>query len=154
MNPIENFQNLHPIVGPHHSQIMDMAVMVILFTELPEFQLHYDHVIDSLYITATCRGHLYIFFRQDFVVPLFHPLFNLATPFLILPLHMAHPKEPPAVPPVSPPASPPQVVPSLSSDDDPFEVADSSSSSSSGPNNDYAPANTDMANGFFSSESI
>ena len=82
---------------------MDMAVTIILFAELPELQFHYDPVIDSLYITATCRFRLYFFFSHDFAIPLFSPLFDPATPFLAIPLHMAHP----AAPPIPPPASPP-----------------------------------------------
>ena len=106
-NPTENFQNSYPIVGPCYSQIIDMVATVVLFAELPEFQLHNDLVIDSLSITATCRFRLYIFFRRDFAAPLFSPLFDLASPFLAIPLHMAHLVLPPAAPPVPPPASPP-----------------------------------------------
>ena len=129
---------------------MDMAATAILYAELPELQFHYDPVIDSLYITATCHFHLYFFFRRGFAVPLFSPLFDPITPFLAIPLYMAHP----AAPPVSPPTSPPQVVPSLSSDSDPSEIADSSSSSSSAPSNSYALADVGMANGFLSLEPI
>ena len=89
-----------------------MTVMVVLFAELLELQLHYNPVIDSLYITTTCRFHLYIFFRRDFAFPLFSPLFDLASPFLTIPPHIAYPAAPPAAPLVSPPTSPPQVVPS------------------------------------------
>ena len=129
---------------------MDLAVIAILFVELSELQFHYDLVIDSLYITATYRFRLYFFFHRDFTVSLFSPLFDLATPFLAILLYMAHP----AAPPVSPPASPPQLAPSLSSDGDPLEIADSPSSSSSAPNDDYALADPGMANGFLSLESI
>ena len=135
---------------PCHSQTMDMAAIVILFAELPKLQFHYDPVIDSLYITTTCCFRLYFFFCCDSVVPLFSPLFDPATPFLAIPLYMAHP----IAPPVSPPPSPPNVVPSLSSDDDPSETADSSSTSSSTPDDGYAPADPSMANGFLSSKSI
>ena len=76
-----------------HSQTMDMAVTTILF---PELQFHYDPVIDSLYITATCRFYLYFFVRPDFAVRSFSPLFDTTTPFLAIPLYMAHPIAPPA----------------------------------------------------------
>ena len=127
-------------VCSRHSQTMNMAVIVI------ELQWHYDHVMDSLYMTGTCRFRLYFFFRRDFAVPLFHHLFDPTTTFLAIPLYMAHP--------VPPPASLPQIVPSLSSNGDPSEIADSSSSSSSILDDGYTPTDTDMANRFLSSESI
>ena len=89
--------------------------MVILFAELPKLQLHFDPVLDSIYITATCHVRYYIFFRRAFVVPLFSPLFDLVVPFLAVPLHMVHPVTPDTAPlavvATSPPASPPQIVP-------------------------------------------
>ena len=115
----------------HHSQTMDMAATAILFLKFLELQLHLDSVIDSLYITGTCHFCLYFFFHRDFTVPLSHLLFDPAAPFIAIPLHMTHPAASPAAPPVLRPASPPQVVPSLSSDGDPLETVDSSSSSSS-----------------------
>ena len=86
--------------------------------------------------------------RRDFVVPLFHPLFNLAAPYMTVSLQVAHPA-PPAL------TSPPQVVPSLSLDDDedPSEAVASSHGSSSGPKDSYTLAEPDMANGFLSSAS-
>ena len=126
---------------------------VVLFADLPELQLHFDLMLDSIYITATYRVRLYIFFLRDFAVPLFSPLFDPVAPFLAVPLHMAHPAIP-SIPPVPPPTSPPQVVPSLSSDGDPSEVADSSSTLSFTLDDSYALADPSMANGFLSSGSI
>ena len=103
-------------------------------------------MIDSVYITGTCRFRLYFFFLRDFAVPLFHPLFDPATPFIAIPLHMAQPAPSPTV---IPPASPPQIVPSLSldDDDDPSETSTSSSGSSSEPSDNYTPVELGMANG-------
>ena len=126
-----------------------MAVTTILFVELLELQFHYDLVIDSLYITTTYHIRLYFFFRHDFAVPLFSPLFNPTAPFLAIPLYMAHP----AALPVAPSVSPPQLVPSLSLNGDPLEIVDSSSSSSA-PDDSYAATDLGMANGFLSLESI
>ena len=140
-NPTENFPKFSSYcVCPRHSQTMDMAATVILFAELPELQFHYDFTIDSLYIIATCCFRLYFFFSRDFAAPLFSPLFDLTTAFLATPLYMAHPKAPP----VSPLTSPLQVVPFLSSDGVPSKIVDSSSSSSSAPNDGYNLADLDI----------
>ena len=131
-----------------------MAVTTILFIEFPELQIHLNPMIDSMYITRNCHFRLYFFFRRDFVVPLSHPLFDPAAPFLAILLYMAHPTPPLAALAASPPTSPPQVVPSLSpGDDDPSEVVDSSFGSSSRPGDGYAPVEPSMANGFLSSAS-
>ena len=98
----------------HNSRTMDMATTSILFIEFPELLFHLDPVIDSVYITGTCHFRLYFFYRRDIVVPFSHPLFDLATPFIAIPIHMAHPATPPTTPPVPSPTSPPQIVPSLS----------------------------------------
>ena len=113
---------------------MDMAATAILFIKFPELQFHLDSMIDSVCITGTCCFILYFFFHRDFAIPLFHPLFDPTTPFITIPVYMAHPAAP-----VPPPASPPQVVFSLSPDDS-SEVVDSSSSSSSRPGDGYAQA--------------
>ena len=76
---------------PRYSQTMKMDVTTILFIEFPDLQLHYDPMFDSLYITGTCHFRLYFFFRRDSVVPFFHPLFDLATPYIAITLHVAHP---------------------------------------------------------------
>ena len=76
-----------------------MAATIILFTEIPKLQWHYNHVIGSLYLIATFQLHLYIFFHRDFVVPLFSPPFNLISPFLAIPLYMAYLIPVPAAPP-------------------------------------------------------
>ena len=150
-NPTVNFPKFSSYcVCSHYTQTMDMVAIVIIIAELLELQLHFDPVIDSLYITTTCRVCLYIFFHRDFVVSLFSLLFNPAAPFLVIPLHMTHS----AAPLIPPPTSPSQVVPSLSSDGDPSEAADSSSSPSSTLDYGYAPADLGMVNGLLSSESI
>ena len=125
--------------------------MIILFVEMPELQWHYDYVIDSLYMTATYRFHLYIFFHRDFVVPLLSLLFDLAAPFLAIPQYMAHPIPSHQVPPI---AILPQPAHLASYESDPSEMVDSSSSSSSTLGDGYAPTDLGMANGFLSSESI
>ena len=129
---------------------MDIAATIILFVEMPELQWHYNHVIDSLYMTATCQLCLYIFFHRDFVVPLFSPLFDPASPFLAILLYIAHP-----IPPsVAPPTTPPQLAHPTSFENDPSEMVDSFSSSSSALDNNCAPIDSGMANRFLSSESI
>ena len=95
---------------PHHSQTMDQVVMAILFIEFLDLQFHIDPMIDSvyitgtccldsMYITGTCRFHLYFVFHRDFVVPLSHPLFDPAAPFIAILLYMAHLIPPPAATP-------------------------------------------------------
>ena len=151
-NPIENFLKFSPyFMYSRHSQITKMDATTILFIEFPDLQFHHDPMFNSLYITSTCHFCLYFFAHRNFVVPLFHPLFDPTTPYIAIPLHMAH-LAPPTAPPAAP-ASPPQVVPSLSFESDPPEDT-STSSSSSAPNDGYTPANSGMANRFLSSESI
>ena len=129
---------------------MDIAATIILFVEMPELQWHYNHVIDSLYLTATYQLCLYIFFHRDFVVPLFSPLFDLVSPFLAIPLYITHP-----IPPsVAPPATPPQLAHPASFENDPSEMVDSFSSSSSAFDDNCALAVSGMANKFLSSESV
>ena len=94
--------------------MMDQAVMAILFIEFLDLQFHIDSVIDSVYITGTCHFRLFFFFCRDFAVPLYHPLFDPAAPFIAIPLYMAHPVSPPEAPAATPPTSPPQLVLSLS----------------------------------------
>ena len=153
MNHTKNFINSHPTVYPHHSQTMDQAATSILFIEFPDLQFHIDLVIEFIYITSTCRFRLYFCFHRDFLVPLFHPLFESVAPFIAIPLHMVQPAPPLAPPVATPPASPPQVVPSLSldDDDDPSEALVPSSGSSSRPSDSYTLAKPGMANGFLSS---
>ena len=128
-----------------HSWAMDMAVMAILFIELLELQFHLDPMIESVYIIGTCHFCLHFFFRRDFAVPLSHPLFDPAVPFIAIPLHLAHP----AALTIPPPPSPPQIVPF--SDYNPLEAVDSSSST---PDDGYTPADLGIANGYLSLESI
>ena len=137
---------------PHHSQTTTIDATVMLFIEFPDLQYHYDTMFDSLYITDACHFRLYFFGRRDFIVSLFHPLFDLATTYIANSLQVAH-----TAPSVAPRvlASPRQVVPSLSldNDEDPSEALASSYGSFSGPSDSYTPAELGMANGFLSSAS-
>ena len=156
-NPTENFFKFSPyFMYWHHSQTATLDATVVLFIEFPNLQFHYDPMFDSLYITGACHLCLYFFARRDFVVPLFHLLFDPTAPYLSISLQVAH-SAPLAAPLATPPApaSPPQVVPSFSLDDDkdPSEASASSHDSSSGPNNNYTPAELGIANGFLSSTS-
>ena len=154
-NPTENFINSHLTVCPLHSQTMDQAVMGILFIEFPDLHFHIEPVIDSIYIIGTCHFHLYFYFSKNFAVPHFHHLFDLAAPFIAIPLHMAQPAPPPEPLATTPPTLPSQVVPSLSldDDDDPLKASASSPSSSTIPSDNYTRAELDMANRFLSSAS-
>ena len=121
------------------------------FIEIPDIELHYDPMYDSLYIVGSRHFHLYLFSNKNFAAPLFHPAFDPPAPYFAIPLHVAHPALPlaPAAPAASLPASPLQVVPDflLSPESDPSE-ASGSSSSSSGPSADYFPVEPAMANGY------
>ena len=126
----------------------------MLFLEIPDMQLHYDPMFDSLYIVGSCHFRLYLFSNRNFAAPLFHLAFDPVVSYFAIPLHVAHLAPPPApampaAPAAPPPASPPQVVPdiSLSPESDPSE-AFSSSSSSSGSDAVYSPTGPSMANGY------
>ena len=125
-----------------------MDTTATLFFEIPEMQLHYDPMYDSLYIVGSCHFRLYLFSNRNFAAPLFHPAFDPIALYFVIPLHVAHPAPSP-IPAAPPPASPPQVVPDipLSPMSDPSE-ASGSSSSSSGPSADYSSAGPGMANGY------
>ena len=95
-------------------------------------------------------------FPVDFSAPVLSPLFNLATPFLGVPLYMAHPD------PISPHQAQPPVVPHYpvqpkSFESDPPEMMDSSSSSSA-PDARIVPVGPGtinvIVNGFLSLESV
>ena len=107
-------------------------------------------------MTGTCRFHFYFFFHRDFIVTLFHPLFDPTTPYISIALHVALPAPPPVALVATPLASPPQTVPSLSLDDDsdPSKAAGSSPSSSSGFGVDYTPTVPGTANGFLSPKPV
>ena len=84
-NPTENFFKFSPyFMYPCHSQTVMMDVMVVLFIEFPDLQFHYDLMFDSLYITSSCHFHLYFFAYRGFAVPHFHPLFDLAAPYIAI----------------------------------------------------------------------
>ena len=146
-----------------HSQTMDQVTTRVLFIEFPELYFHIDLYLDSIYISGICRFRFYFFFYRDFVVPLTHPQFDLSTPYIAIPLYMAHLFPPPtavaapAIPPAAPsiPTSPPQVVPSLSHDDEenPSEASASPHDSSLGPSDSYTPAEPGMVNRFLLSAS-
>ena len=146
--------SLH-FMSPSHSQTAAMDVTAVLFIEFPDLQVHYDPVFGSLYITSTYRFRLYFFALRDFAIPLFHPQFDPATPYIAIALHMAYPAPPAPLattPPASPPTSPPQVIPALPSESDPSEELPSSSSSSFECSVNYIPIKPGMANGFLSPE--
>ena len=127
---------------PHHSQTLVMDTTATLFIEIPDIQLHYDPMFDSLYIVGSYHFCLYLFSNRNFTTPLFHPAFDPAAPYFAILLHVAHPAPPPApaTPAVPPLISPSQVVLDipLSLMSDPSEASGSSSSSSSGPSADYS----------------
>ena len=128
-NPTRNLFKFSPhVMYPRHSQTVTMDATTILFIEFLNFQLHYDPMFGSLYMIGTGRFRFYFFFHRDFAVPLFHPLFNLTTPYIAIALHVAHPASPLAAHVATPPTSPPQIIPSFSLDDDsdPSEAAGSS----------------------------
>ena len=77
-NPIENFFKFSPhFIFMCHSQTLVMEVMTILFIELPDMQLHYDPMFDSLYIVGSFHFQLSFFSHRDFGIPFFHPTFDL-----------------------------------------------------------------------------
>ena len=91
-NPTENFFKFSPyFMYLRHSQTTVMDATVMLFIEFPDLQLHYDPMFNSLYITDACHFHLYFFARRNFVVPLFHLLFDPAAPYTTISLQIAHP---------------------------------------------------------------
>ena len=105
-NPTENFfQILTLLYIPASFSDRQMDATAVLFLELPDVQLHYDPMFDSLYIICSYRFYLYFFGRRDFSVPLFHPAFNPSVPYFTIPLHVAHPTPPPPLVPVASVAS-------------------------------------------------
>ena len=136
---------------PRHSQTLVMDTTAVLFLEIPDMQLHYDLMFDSLYIVGSCHFHLHVFSNRNFAAPLFHSAFDLVVPYFTIPLHVAHPAPPPApiAPATPPPASPLQVVPDiLFNPESNQSEASGSSSSSSGSDAGYSPAGPGMANGY------
>ena len=104
-NPIENFFKFSLcFMFPCHSQTLVMDATV--FLEIPDMQLHYDPMFDSLYIVGSYHFRLYLFSHRDFAIPPYHTAFDPAVPYFAMPLHVAHPA-PPAAPVITPPASPP-----------------------------------------------
>ena len=139
-NPTKNFRIFTLLF---HSQMIPMAVLVF-FAEIPEWQWNYDYVLDSLYLTATSRMCLYIFFERSFSESVLSLMFEPKAPFDGVPLFMAHPAGAPLQP--FPPASP---------ETDPSEAGTSTCSSSSAPGDDRPSlgglgAIGVMANGFLS----
>ena len=126
---------------------------IVFYAEVPEWQCHYDLALDSLYLMAITWFRFYVFFRRAFAVLLYNPLFDPTTLYLVVPLYMAH-LDP--IPPhqAYPPPPPPQHAHQGSSESHPVELMDLSSSSSGALDDDYAPADSGMANGFLSSESV
>ena len=143
MNPTENFLKFSPCFAfPRHSQIPEMDATIVLFVKIPDMQLHYDPIFNSLYIVGSCRFRIYFFCGRDFAVPLFDPAFDPSTPYIAFPLHVAHPAPPAALLAAHPPGFP---ADPLDPESDPSEAT--GSSSSSGPD-DYTPAGPGMANGY------
>ena len=142
-NPTKNFLKFSPrFAFPRHSQIPEVEAIAVLFVEIPDMQLHYDPMFDSLYIVGSCRFRIYFFSRGDFAVPLFHPTFDPSTPYIAFPLHVAHP-----APPAAPLAAPPPGFPADPLDPESDLSEATGSSSSSGPD-DYAYARLGMANDY------
>ena len=118
---------------------------IIFYVGVPEWQWHYDMALDSLYLMATARFCLYVFFHRAFATPVHSPLFDPAFPYLAILVHFMHPPAP------APP--PPQPIQQVPSESDPSEEMDTSSSSSEASDDSYAPADSGMVNEFLSSES-
>ena len=154
-NPSKNFFKFSPyFMYLRHSQTATMDATAVFFIECADLQFHYNSMFDSLYITGTCHFYLCFFAHRDFVVPIFHPLFDPTVPYIAITLQVAH-LAPPTAPAPAAPASPPQVVPSLSLDDDedPSEASALSHDSSFGPSDSYTLAEPGIANRFLSSAS-
>ena len=151
-NPTENFFKFSSrFMFLHYSHIVVMDTTAMLFLEIPDMQLHYDPIFDSLYIVGSCHFCLYLFSNRNFAAPLFHPTFDPIVPYFAIPLHVAHPIPPlaPIAHAAPPPASPPQVVPDIPlSPMSDLSEASGSSSYSSGSDVGYSPAGLGMANGY------
>ena len=117
---MENFK--FSFMYPCHSQMAGIAATIIFYAKVPEWQWHYDMALDSLYLMATARFCLYVFFHCAFATPVHSPLFDLVFPYLAIPIHLTHPPAP------APPPS--QLVQQVPSKSDPSEEMDTSSSSS------------------------
>ena len=142
-NSTENFKILISLYSCH-SQMAEIVATIIFYAEMSKWQWHYDLALDSLYFMATAWFRLYVFFHRAFGFPLFSPLFDPTTPYFTVLVYMAHPPAPP----------PPQPVHKGSLKSDPSEPMDSSSSSSRAPDDNYALADSGMANGFLLSEYV
>ena len=114
-------------------------VALIFFAEIPEWQWHYDHTLDSLYAMAISRIRLYISFQCSVTKSVLSLMFNPEAPFDGIPLFMAYLE-----------GTPLQPFPLASLKINPSEVSVSTSSSSSAPGGLRAAGI--MANGFLSSE--
>ena len=95
--------------------------------------------MDSLYLTATSYICLYIFFQRVFAIPIFSPLFDPMALFEGISLYMAHsdPVPPHMVQPIAVVLSQPTPPESLESE--PPQMSAFSFSSSSAPDDGYAP---------------
>ena len=91
MNLTENFLKLSLyFIYLHYSQTAMMDATTMLFIEFPDLQFHYDPMFDSLYITGTYHFYLYFFACRDFVILLFHPLFDPIAPYIAISLQVTH----------------------------------------------------------------
>ena len=131
-------------IYPCHSQTTAMAA-IAFFAKVPKWQWHYNPALDSLYLTATSRVCLYIFFYLPFAVSVLSQFFDPEAHFDRIPLYMAHPA-----------ALSPQPLPPASMETNPSQASASSSSSSafggSGHSPDDPGPSSITANGFFSPE--
>ena len=100
-----------------------ITVTIFFYAEVPEWQWHYDLALDSLYLMATARFCLYVFFHRAFAVPLYSLLFDPTTSYSVVPLYMAHSDLIPLHQ-AHPPAPPPQHVHQGSSKSDPAKPID------------------------------
>ena len=63
--PTENL-NSHPYcMYPYYPQTMEMA-SVVAYVETLNWQWHYDHALDSIYLMGQTQVRLYIFFWLSF----------------------------------------------------------------------------------------
>ena len=120
---------------------MTMMASVVVYLEAPNWQWHYDHAMNSMYLMGQVQVRLYVFFQHSFAVSILSPFFNPKASFDGIPLYMAHPVF------ASPPPSP-----SVSMETDPSKASssflDSTSSDSGHPSGSPGAAGI-MENSFY-----
>ena len=75
---------------PYYPQTMAMA-LVVIFLEAINWQWHYDHALDSMYLMGQAQIRLYIFIQRSFAVSILSPFFDPKAPLDRIPLCIAHP---------------------------------------------------------------